>query len=111
MPEQNNSNPNPKLPEQSKTNPSKKKSIPKSLKKLVWDHWVGENQGMAKCLCCRHATIRQIEFHCGHIMAEKNGGALTLDNLRPVCAQCNLSMGTMNMNEFSKKFFPVVIKA
>jgi hypothetical protein len=83
----------------------KKKAIPKSLKKLTWDKWIGKDVGTAKCLCCDHQEIRQIEFHCGHVIAEKNGGQTIVENLKPICAQCNLSMGTMNMNDFKKKYF------
>ena len=83
----------------------KKKSIPKSLKKMTWDKWVGKDVGTIKCLCCNHQEIRQIEFHCGHVVAEKNGGHTIVENLRPICAQCNLSMGTMNMNDFKKMYF------
>jgi hypothetical protein len=86
----------------------KKRTIPKSLKKLVWDTWVGENIGVVKCLCCGHQNIRQIEFHCGHVKAEQKGGELTVENLRPICAQCNLSMGTMNMMEFQQHYFSIV---
>jgi len=82
----------------------KKKSIPKSLKKLCWDIHVGGHVGTTKCLCCKHQEIRQIEFHCGHVVSEKNGGEMTIDNLRPICAQCNLSMGMKNMNEFMRCF-------
>jgi|UniRef100_A0A6C0GZU4 5-methylcytosine-specific restriction endonuclease McrA len=84
---------------------NKKKTIPKSLKKEVWDKWVGKKYGVTKCLCCNYQEIRQIEFHCGHVISEKNGGKTNLDNLRPICAQCNLSMGIMNMLEFKKKYF------
>ena len=59
---------------------------------------------MFRDTCCKHQDIRQIEFHCGHIIAEKNGGTTTIQNLRPICAQCNLSMGTKDMNEFMKCF-------
>lgn len=83
----------------------RKKSIPKSLKKQVWDHWIGKDIGTAKCLCCNHSEIRQIEFHCGHIIAEKDGGKTVVSNLKPVCAQCNLSMGTMNMEHFHLRYF------
>lgn len=82
----------------------KKKNIPKSMKRLVWDTYIGPTIGMAKCLCCQHADIRQIEFHCGHVIAEANGGATTVENMRPICAQCNLSMGKTDMNEFMKMF-------
>ena len=83
----------------------KKKQIPKALKKLVWDTWVGPNVGCTKCLCCKHEEIRQIEFHCGHIISESTGGETTVENLRPICAQCNLSMGAMNMNQFINIYF------
>jgi 5-methylcytosine-specific restriction endonuclease McrA len=83
----------------------RKKSIPKSLKKLVWDTWIGEDVGSTFCMCCNHEKIRQIEFHCGHIISEKQGGGLTVENLRPICAQCNLSMGTMNMHDFKRDYF------
>jgi 5-methylcytosine-specific restriction endonuclease McrA len=81
-----------------------KKCIPKTLKKMVWDKYVGAHIGQAKCMCCKHQDIRQIEFHCGHVIAESNKGKTILANLRPICAQCNLSMGSMNMAEFMKKY-------
>ena len=82
----------------------RKKNIPKSLKKMVWDTYIGPDIGKAKCMCCKHQDIRQIEFHCGHIIAEVNGGQTNVDNLRPICAQCNLSMGRTDMNSFIIKF-------
>jgi DNA-directed RNA polymerase alpha subunit len=36
----------------------------------------------------------------------KNNGSTTLDNLRPICSQCNLSMATCNLNDFKNKYFP-----
>ena len=80
--------------------------IPKSLKKLVWDTYIGRDIGIAKCLCCKNQEIRQIEFHCGHIVSRATGGQTILENLKPICAQCNLSMGKMNMDEFKKTYFP-----
>jgi len=84
--------------------PLKNKSIPKSLKKKVWDHYIGANVGMAKCMCCDHQIIRQIEFHCGHVVAEACGGKMSVENMRPICSQCNLSMGKTNLLEFQKNF-------
>ena len=83
----------------------KKQAIPRSLKKMVWDRYIGENKGKAKCYCCKHQDIRQIEFHCGHVIAEANKGKTDVHNLRPICAQCNLSMGKMNLYEFKKEYF------
>jgi hypothetical protein len=82
----------------------KKKSIPLSLKALVWNKYIGEEKGIGYCQCCRKNIIKQISFHCGHIISEKNGGSTTLNNLIPLCQTCNLSMGKQNMNDFVKKY-------
>ena len=82
----------------------KKKSIPLSLKALVWNKYIGEEKGVGYCQCCRKNIIKQISFHCGHIISERNGGSTTLNNLIPLCQTCNLSMGKQNMNDFVKKY-------
>jgi hypothetical protein len=82
----------------------KKKSIPLSLKALVWNKYIGEEKGTGYCQCCRKNIIKQISFHCGHIISERNGGSTTLNNLIPLCQTCNLSMGKQNMNDFVKTY-------
>lgn len=76
------------------------KTIPLSLKKSVWNHWMGMDVGEAKCPVCKVSTIYQMSFHCGHIVAKSNGGPNTVDNLKPICQSCNSSMGNQNMNAF-----------
>lgn len=76
------------------------KTIPLSLKKSVWNHWIGMNVGEAKCPVCNITLIHQMSFHCGHIVAKSNGGANVVDNLKPICQSCNSSMGNKNMNDF-----------
>jgi len=85
-----------------KDNKYKKKSIPKSLKIKVWNTYVGEDIGKIKCLCCDTIDITQSIFECGHIIAEANGGDTIVSNLKPICQNCNSSMGTKNMEEFMK---------
>jgi DNA repair exonuclease SbcCD ATPase subunit len=82
----------------------KKKAIPKMLKNKVWDKHIGIDIGQTKCLCCKITNISQLNFHCGHILSEKDGGELTMENLKPICGACNSSMGTMNMDEFILKY-------
>ena len=82
----------------------KKKSIPLTLKRLVWNKHIGEKIGKSLCLCCKLVEITQLSFSCGHIISEFNGGKITLDNLKPICVSCNSSMGTRNMNDFIKEF-------
>lgn len=78
----------------------KKKPIPSTIKKLVWNTNIGEEIGKTKCLCCKSTDITQMSFNCGHIIAEANGGNTIVSNLKPICQNCNSSMGTKNMNEF-----------
>jgi len=82
----------------------KKKSIPKKIKELVWNNHIGHDIATFMCVCCEKTPIKNTEFHCGHVLAEANGGTLDITNLRPICAGCNLSMGTQNMDDFKKAF-------
>jgi len=81
-----------------------KKKIPISsaVKRLVWNKYIGEEIGKAKCVCCKSTDIVQMSFHCGHVIAESNGGPTEVSNLRPICQNCNCSMGIKNMNDFMK---------
>jgi len=36
-----------------------------------------------------------MDFHCDH-----NGGADSVENMRPICPSCNLSMGAEKIFEF-----------
>ena len=80
----------------------RKKAIPAVVKRLVWNTYIGENIGKSKCFCCKLTDITQLSFHCGHVVSENNGGKIHVDNLRPICQNCNCSMATKNMMEFMK---------
>jgi 5-methylcytosine-specific restriction endonuclease McrA len=82
----------------------KKKPISLALKKLVWDKHIGLDIGRTKCVCCKTSEITLISFHAGHIIAESKGGKTDVSNLKPICQNCNCSMGSMDMNEFEKSF-------
>ena len=45
-----------------------------------------------------------LNFSCGHVIAEANGGELKLNNLKPICMSCNSSMGTQNMDSYIQKY-------
>jgi len=83
---------------------NKKKSIPLTLKRNVWNKYIGESIGKSLCLCCKLTEITQLNFSCGHIISEFNGGELKLNNLKPICGSCNSSMGSKNMNDFINEF-------
>jgi 5-methylcytosine-specific restriction endonuclease McrA len=88
--------------EKQETNTDKKKLILLSIKRLVWNTNIGEDIGKFKCMCCNSTDITQMNFKCGHIISEANGGEMIVSNLKPICQYCNLSMGTKNMDEFIK---------
>ena len=83
----------------------KKKNIPKARKNLVWNTHIGKEYGVALCFCCRNKEIEKDDFQAGHILAEANGGSIEIDNLVPICSQCNQGMGTMHMRDFIKEYF------
>ena len=50
-----------------------------------------------------------MSFHCGHIIAEAKGGETIVSNLKPICQNCNSSMGTTN-NYFILVLFNKIIE-
>lgn len=86
-----------------------KKKISHALRIVCWNKYIGEDVGKSQCMCCKINFITQHNFHCGHVLAEANGGTLNIDNLRPICNVCNNSMGTINMQEYALDNFNVVI--
>jgi hypothetical protein len=82
-----------------------KKPIPKAIKTIVWNLYIGSSIAESTCMCCKQEKITIREFQCGHVLAEANGGDMNISNLRPICNPCNKSMGTQHMGEFVKTFF------
>ena len=78
-----------------------KESIPSKLRINVWNTYEGAQNKIGTCMCCSN-SIEFENFHCGHVVAEKNGGEMIIENLRPICANCNLSMQTLDMIEYIK---------
>jgi 5-methylcytosine-specific restriction endonuclease McrA len=89
-----------------KTEPKKpRKSIPKTVKSDTWNKYIGKEKGIGKCECCSN-EIDSKNFECGHVKSVKDGGDETVENLRPICSECNKSMGTENLYDFKKKHYP-----
>lgn len=86
--------------------PKKKETIPASVKTDVWNKYIGKEKGEGECYCCEKKCISQRDFHAGHVIPERDGGLADVENLRPICAQCNLSMATQNMLNFIAKHYP-----
>lgn len=84
------------------TSSNTRKAIPKAVRDMTWDFYVGTDNGRSKCFCCNNHVISQNNFECGHVIADKKGGEANVKNLRPVCSLCNKSMQTTNMIKFIK---------
>lgn len=82
----------------------KKAKIPKNVKINVWNTHIDPNIQRHKCLCCKKSIISITDFHVGHVISENAGGTLEINNLRPICASCNYSMGTTNMIDYIVKY-------
>lgn len=78
----------------------KKKPIQKALRMKVWETNIG-NKLIGNCYCCER-ELKIDNFDCAHVIAERNGGTTTLDNLRVTCKPCNLSCHTMNLDDFKQ---------
>lgn len=79
-----------------------KKNIPKALRSAVWETYVGKvYETKCKVEWCKN-TINPFIYEVGHNIPESKGGSTTIDNLRPICSQCNKSMGNhYTIDEFN----------
>ena len=80
-----------------------KEQIPKRIRELVWTTYNGE-VFTSKCYVswCTN-NINVFSFQTGHDIPESKGGTLDIDNLKPICGSCNLSMGNKySITEWSK---------
>jgi len=69
-----------------------KTKIPKAVREQVWISEFGRVfQHNCYIRWCQN-EINVFDFHVGHDIPESQGGTLSLDNLKPICARCNLSM-------------------
>ena len=88
---------------------TKKERIPKALREQVWRTICGDKfETKCNVTWCTN-TINVFDFEVGHNVPESKGGTLGLDNLRPICSQCNRSMSNhYTIDEWNKLVKPVV---
>ena len=68
-------------------------------KEILWKHYFG-NKFRVLCPCCEIHEITVGTSHKSHKIPKVATGEETLENLIPLCQQCNLSMGTMLYDDF-----------
>jgi hypothetical protein len=93
-----------KNPKNQKSPKPEAKISKKQVRELVWKKYCPKHDDKGKCFCCGD-KIRKSKTHVeyGHIVPSCVGGSYTMDNIRPVCINCNRGKGgmhTMNMYEF-----------
>ena len=67
-------------------------TIPKALRQQVWTQYNGEIfRKQCTIRWCKN-EITVFNFHVGHNLPRSKGGTLELNNLVPICSNCNLSM-------------------
>jgi len=66
----------------------------------VWNREFGRTARL--CTNCGENEIEPFTFQMGHDEPAAYGGSGKVGNLRPICAQCNLSQGTKTHAEFKK---------
>ena len=77
----------------SETPKKRKAKIPTAIQEAIWVQKMGR-VFEGKCLttwCPNIITV--FDFHAGHNIPESKGGTIDPENLYPICARCNLSMG------------------
>ena len=82
---------------------TKKQTIPKAVREQCWLNTIGKNYE-SKCYVkwCQN-KMNVFDFHVGHDIPESKGGTLDINNLKPICARCNLSMSdTYTIQEWVK---------
>ncbi len=77
-----------------------KRTIPKRIRTELWKVSFGDTLNGKCYVCDRNLEIDN--FEAGHIISEKNGGDIVIDNLKVVCKPCNTSCGTRNLEDFKK---------
>jgi len=80
--------------------------IPVSIRNSVWKkEFGGSDSGVCPISTC-DVVIKKKDtsnpWHCGHVISHYNGGKMKLENLRPICAQCNLDMDSKNWNDYEE---------
>ena len=72
------------------------------MRTQVWNRWIGIEKGQVKCPYCQINNITPFFFECGHVLAEAKGGEVSVENLRPICRECNGKMGTqpIDLNKY-----------
>jgi hypothetical protein len=81
----------------------RKKNIPKAIREQTWLNEFGKIYEHKCYISWCNNIINVFDFHVGHDKPESKGGTLDVNNLKPICSRCNLSMSdNYTINEWNK---------
>jgi hypothetical protein len=82
-----------------------KEKIPKALREQVWINKMGKTfHGICSISWCSN-DMTCFNFDCGHNIPESKGGKTDIENLIPICRNCNTGMGNKyTIDEWNKKY-------
>ena len=86
-----------------------KKKLKPWFKDDIWIHHNGPHLKEIKCPCCHIRIINREAFSAGHIQAESRGGSSQIDNIIPICDDCNGRMGPTHMYWFSWDTYRIIM--
>jgi hypothetical protein len=75
----------------------------------IWLYHNGPHLEKVKCPCCQIRVISRDSFSAGHIQAESRGGSSQIDNIIPICDDCNGRMGPTHMYWFSWDTYGIIM--
>ena len=89
----------------------RKQKIPAAFREQIWFRDYGRSfEGKCPTRWCTN-IINVFDFQSGHNIPESKGGPTVPDNLIPICARCNMSMGDrFTFTEWSKLNGPISIR-
>lgn len=87
-------------------------AITKKLRMEVWEKFF-KNKNVGNCPVFRCNNIlekdKEYSWDCGHIQSHHNGGKTELDNLKPICLQCNRKMNYKNWDVYENELIRNII--
>lgn len=88
--------------------PQKKEGFPEWFKSSVWRKVNGPLNEVA-CPVCSLNTISSESFSAGHIIPESKGGMMCIENVIPICTDCNSQMSTRHLYWFAWHYYGKVM--
>ena len=90
------------------TKPVKKEPFTEWFKNTIWRKTIGTLE-KTSCPVCSLNIISIDSFSAGHILPESKGGMMCLENIMPICSECNTHMGSRHLYWFAWHYFGKVM--